>query len=98
MSVSRFLRRFVFDEVPNLIGRRNSPPQVDVDAAQELFIARETRVRDVVALHLAEDVVVNKVLSLDSPLSRRGKFPAHLFRKRTGFRPPDGRHLRMGFV
>src|SRR5262249_10950719 len=48
-------------ECSELISRRDTPGQIEVDAAAEFVIVRERRVRSLVFLHRAEEVFVNQV-------------------------------------
>src|SRR5262245_17240754 len=67
-----FVRIGVSDEGFKLIGSRDAPGQVQVDAAAEFVIVRERRMRDGVTLRRAEEMLVNQVADGDLPPVRAG--------------------------
>src|SRR5215813_10143536 len=67
-----FIRIGVSDESFELIGSRDAPRQVQVDAAAEFVIVRERRVRDGVPLHRAKEMLVNQAPDGDLPPTRAG--------------------------
>ena len=52
-------------ELPHLLGIGDAPGQIEVDSAEELGVTGQSGVRNAVALHLGEDVLVDEVLAGD---------------------------------